>query len=156
MINWKTNEEHYIAFDEEIYTAGTSVNPDFDSQKLRLSYQSLTTPPSIIDYDMETREREVLKEKEVLGDFDKSNYSSKRIWVTARDGAKVPVSMVFRKGTEFSDKTPLLLYGYGSYGATMDPYFSTSRLSLLDRGFGLCHCTHPRQSNDGPRMVRGR
>jgi len=137
VINWKTNEEHYIAFDEEIYTAGTTVNPDFDSQKLRLSYQSLTTPPSIIDYDLETREREVLKEKEVLGDFDKSNYSSKRIWVTARDGAKVPVSMVFRKGTEFSDKTPLLLYGYGSYGATMDPYFSPSRLSLLDRGFAF-------------------
>lgn len=135
VINWTSNEEHYIEFDEEIYTAATSINPDFDSKTLRLSYQSLTTPPSVIDYHMITKDKEVLKEKEVLGDFDKSNYESKRIWVAAEDGAEVPVSLVYCKGTKFSAETPLLLYGYGSYGHTIEPYFSPSRLSLMDRGF---------------------
>jgi oligopeptidase B len=135
IINWKSNADHYIEFDEEIYAAGPSVNPDFDSQTLRLSYTSLTTPPSVIDYDMDTRERVVLKEKEVLGGFDKSDYVASRVWVTARDGAKVPVSIVGHKDTAANKSTPLLLYGYGSYGHTIEPYFSPSRLSLLNRGF---------------------
>lgn len=137
VIAWKSKDEHYIQFNEEIYAANTSVNPDFESETLRLSYQSLTTPPSVIDYNMATREREVLKEKEILGGFDKSNYESKRIWVAARDGAEVPVSIIYRKGTALNANTPLLLYGYGSYGYSIDPYFSPSRLSLLDRGFAF-------------------
>ena len=137
IINWKSNEEHYVEFDEEIYSVGTSVNLDFDSEVLRISYQSLTTPPSVIDYHMITKEKVVLKEKEVLGGFDKSNYESKRIWVAAKDGAKIPVSLVYHKGTDFGAETPLLLYGYGSYGYTIEPYFSPSRLSLMNRGFAF-------------------
>ncbi|HAW21127.1 MAG TPA: oligopeptidase B [Flavobacteriales bacterium] len=135
IIHWDSNADHYIEFDEDIYAAGPTVNPDFDSQTLRLSYTSLTTPPSVIDYNMDTRERIVLKEKEVLGGFDKSDYVASRVWITARDGAQIPVSIVGHKNTKQSKDTPLLLYGYGSYGHTIEPYFSPSRLSLLNRGF---------------------
>lgn len=135
IIHWDSNADHYIEFDEDIYAAGPIVNPDFDSQTLRLSYTSLTTPPSVIDYNMDTRERIVLKEKEVLGGFDKSDYVASRVWITARDGAQIPVSIVGHKNTKQSKDTPLLLYGYGSYGHTIEPYFSPSRLSLLNRGF---------------------
>jgi len=135
IIHWDSNADHYIEFDEDIYAAGPTVNPDFDSQTLRLSYTSLTTPPSVIDYNMDTRERIVLKEKEVLGGFDKSDYVTSRVWITARDGAQIPVSIVGHKNTKQSKDTPLLLYGYGSYGHTIEPYFSPSRLSLLNRGF---------------------
>lgn len=135
IMDWQQNTSHEIAFDEEVYSVSPTTNPAFDTQKLRIAYQSLTTPPSIIEYDMVERTKKVLKEKEVLGGFDKSNYDSKRIWVTARDGAKVPVTMVWRKGTKPAPTTPMLLYGYGSYGVNIDPYFSPSRLSLLDRGF---------------------
>ncbi|MEZ4722031.1 MAG: S9 family peptidase [Flavobacteriales bacterium] len=135
VINWKSQQEHYIQFDEEVYSVVTSTNPDFNSKELRIAYQSMTTPSSVIDYNMEDRSRELLKEKEILGGFDKANYETKRLWVTVRDGVSVPISMVYRKGTEFNEKTPLLLYGYGSYGINIDPYFSPSRLSLLDRGF---------------------
>src|SRR5690606_36874822 len=96
---------------------------------------SMTTPNSVIDYNMQDKTSEIKKEQTVLGDFDKNNYESKRIWVTARDGAKIPVSIVYRKETKINADTPLLLYGYGSYGFSMDPYFSIARLSLLDRGF---------------------
>lgn len=84
---------------------------------------------------MRTQEKEILKEQEVLGDFDKNNYVEERIWATAKDGVKVPISMIYRKGMELNSKNPFLLYAYGSYGITMEPYFSTTRLSLLDRGF---------------------
>lgn len=131
---WK-GEEHYIKFPEDAYVASTSVNPEFDTEQLRLSYQSMTTPNSTFDYNMRTRELKLLKQQEVLGGFDPNNYQSERAMVTARDGAKVPVSIVYRKGFEKNGKAPLLLYGYGSYGASMDPYFSSTRLSLLDRGF---------------------
>src|SRR5690625_7337379 len=95
----------------------------------------MTTPSSVIDFNMKTKESEIKKEQTVLGDFDKNNYETKRIWVTARDGVKVPVSLVYRKDTPINSNTPLLQYAYGSYGYSMDAYFSSSRLSLLDRGF---------------------
>jgi oligopeptidase B len=136
IVRWDGTNEYYLPFDNETYTAYASVNPEFDSKILRYVYNSLTTPSSIIDFNMETQEQTVLKETEVLGgDFDKNNYDSKRVWATAADGTKVPVSMVYRKGMELNGKNPLLLYAYGSYGSTVDPYFSTVRLSLLDRGF---------------------
>ena len=137
---WDTNgnfiSEEYLPFGEEVYTAYTTTNIDFDTHKLRYSYNSMTTPNSQIEYDMATKEKVVLKEQEVLGGkFDKNNYISERIWVTARDGKKVPVSLVRRKDVNPSEKTPLLQYAYGSYGHSMDATFSTTRLSLLDRGF---------------------
>ena len=136
IVRWDGTNEYYLPFDNETYTAYASVNPEFDSKILRYVYNSLTTPSSIIDFNMETQEQTVLKETEVLGGkFDKNNYDSKRVWATTEDGTKVPVSMVYRKGMELNGKNPLLLYAYGSYGSTVDPYFSTVRLSLLDRGF---------------------
>ncbi|MFT5166661.1 MAG: oligopeptidase B [Saprospiraceae bacterium] len=131
---WK-GEEHYIAFKEDAYMAYISVNPEFDTETLRLGYTSMTTPNSTFDYDMKTKEMTLLKETEVLGGFDSNNYKSERFFVTARDGQKVPVSLVCRKDTKLDGSAPLLLYGYGSYGNSLDPYFSSVRLSLLDRGF---------------------
>jgi oligopeptidase B len=128
-------EEHYVEFDEDTYTCGIGMNPEFDTDILRFGYASLTTPNSTFDYNMKTRERELLKQQEVLGDFDPDNYQSERLFAEARDGVKVPISLVYRKGTPLDGSAPLLLYGYGSYGASMDPYFSSVRLSLLDRGF---------------------
>ena len=130
-----TGEEHYLEMPEDAYMAYTSANREFDTEILRYGYTSLTTPNSIFDYNMRTRERVLLKESEVLGDFDKSRYESERILVAARDGVEVPVSIVYRKGTPKDGTAPLLLYAYGSYGHSMDPYFSSVRLSLLDRGF---------------------
>ncbi|MBL7473438.1 S9 family peptidase [Robertkochia sediminum] len=136
IIRWEDGHEYYIPFDNETYTAFASTNLDFDTETLRYVYNSLTTPASTIDFNMDTREKKVLKEQEVLGgEFNKDNYASERIWVTADDGQKVPVSMVYRKGMVRNGQNPLLLYGYGSYGAIIDPYFSSVRLSLLDRGF---------------------
>jgi len=133
---WDGSADYYLPFDSDTYTAYTMQNIEFDSQLLRYRYNSMTTPASVIDFNMETKEKEVKKENEVLGGtFDKNNYESKRVWATARDGKKIPVSMVYRKGMELNGENPLLLYAYGSYGATIDPSFSTTRLSLLDRGF---------------------
>ncbi len=133
---WDGKGEYYLPFGSETYTAGVSTNPDFDTDVLRYSYQSLATPSSVIDFNMKTKEKKVLKEQEVLGGkFDKNNYVEERIWATAKDGTKVPISMVYRKGITKNGNNPLLLYAYGSYGASMDPYFSSIRLSLLDRGF---------------------
>ncbi len=136
IMRWDGTKEYYLPFDNETYTAFASRNPEFDTQILRYNYNSLTTPASVIDFNMETKEQTVLKEAEVLGGkFDKDNYDSKRIWATAADGTKIPVTMVYKKGIKNDGTNPLLLYAYGSYGSTMDPYFSTVRLSLLDRGF---------------------
>ena len=133
---WDGTEDYYLPFDNETYTAYTMQNPEFDSKSLRYGYNSLTTPSSVIDFNMETKEKVVKKEVEVLGgQFDKNNYTSERLWATADDGTKIPISLVYRKGIGRDGHNPLLLYGYGSYGATIDPYFSSSRLSLLDRGF---------------------
>ncbi len=136
IIRWDGTKEYYLPFDNETYTAYASQNPEFDTNILRYSYNSLTTPASVIDFDMDTKEQTVLKEAEVLGgNFDKNNYDSKRVWATAGDGTKIPVTMVYKKGIKMDGNTPLLLYAYGSYGNTSDPYFSTVRLSLLDRGY---------------------
>ena len=133
---WDDGADYYLPFDNETYTAYPMQNIEFDTKLLRYSYNSLTTPASVIDFDMETKEKEIKKETEVLGGkFDKANYESKRVWATAEDGTKIPVSMVYRKGMEQTGDNPLLLYAYGSYGSTIDPYFSSVRLSLLDRGF---------------------
>lgn len=133
---WNGRGEYYLPFSSETYTAYTTTNVDFDTEILRYGYQSLATPSSIIDFNMRTQEKKVLKEQQVLGGkFDKNNYIEERVWANATDGTKVPISIVYRKGIQKDGKNPLLLYAYGSYGATMDPYFSSTRLSLLDRGF---------------------
>jgi oligopeptidase B len=136
IIKWSDPEtDYYVDFGEEAYTAGISTNPDFDSKVLRYNYSSLTTPTSTFDYDMESREKTLMKEQEVVGDFDKDNYVSKRIYATAKDGTKIPVSLVYRKGLELDGNNPTLQYAYGSYGISTNPGFSSVRLSLLDRGF---------------------
>lgn len=133
---WNGEPDYYLPFGSETYNAYTTTNIDFDTDILRYSYQSLGTPSSVIDFNMKTKTKEILKEQQVLGGkFDKENYVEERIWATARDGVKVPISMIYRKGLQKNGKNPLLLYAYGSYGITMDAYFSSTRLSLLDRGF---------------------
>jgi oligopeptidase B len=135
VIPWEEGEEHYLEFDEPAYLAYISTNLDFDTQLLRFGYMSMTTPNSIYDYDMVKRERVLLKRQEVLGDFDSGNYITERLHAPARDGAEVPISLVYRKGAKLDGGNPLLLYGYGSYGSSMDATFRSSRLSLVDRGF---------------------
>lgn len=133
---WGGTGEYYLPFDSETYTAYTSTNVDFDTDILRYSYQSMTTPSSVIDFNMKTKTKEIKKEQQVLGGkFDKKNYTEERIWATAKDGTKIPISMVYRKGLHKDGKNPLLLYAYGSYGHSMDATFSSTRLTLLDRGF---------------------
>jgi oligopeptidase B len=142
VIPWSEAAEHYIDMGEEVYTAYISVNPEFDTEWLRYSYSSLTTPNSVYDYNLTSREKKLMKREEVLGgDFDPANYEAKRIYATADDGKKIPMSIVYRKGISLNGENPTLLYGYGSYGITMDPRFNSSRLSLLDRGFvfGMAH-----------------
>jgi oligopeptidase B len=127
--------DYYIDFGEEAYTAGINVNAEPASKTLRYSYSSLTTPNSVIDYNMVTKEKKVMKQDEVLGGFDQKNYESKRLWAKAGDGTMVPVSLVYRKGFVQDGKAPLLLYAYGSYGSSTDPSFRSNIISLLDRGF---------------------
>ena len=144
VMKWDDSEDYYLPFDNETYTAYTTTNPEFDTKILRYGYQSMTTPASVIDFNMETKEKTVKKEVEVLGGtFDKNNYESKRIWATARDGALVPISIVYKKGMKMNGENPILQYAYGSYGYTIDPSFSSTRLSLLDRGFAFA-ITHVR------------
>jgi oligopeptidase B len=132
---WNGSKNHYIDFETETYSLYSSYNPNINTNKLRYNFSSLTTPSSVIEYDMITREKKVLKENEVLGEFNKENYTSKRVWANARDGKKVPISLVYRKDKYIEGSNPLLLYAYGSYGITNNPNFSSVRLSLLDRGF---------------------
>lgn len=141
IIAWNGNEDYYLPFDGETYTAYVGNNPDFDSDNLRYGFNSLTNPSSVMEYNLKTKAKTVLKEQHVLGDFDKTKYDSKRLWATARDGKKVPMSVVFKKGLDLNGENPVLQYAYGSYGSTIDPYFSSVRLSLLDRGFvyAICH-----------------
>ncbi len=125
---------HTVTFPEALYTAGLSANAEFDTPTVRLSYQSMVTPGSVYDYDMTSRKRTLLKQQEVLGGYDPSRYETKRLWIKARDGVQVPLSVVHRKGLKLDGTNPLWLYGYGSYGYGQSPTFSSSRLSLLDRG----------------------
>ncbi|MDX1577070.1 MAG: S9 family peptidase [Gemmatimonadota bacterium] len=133
---WDGEDEHYIAFDDPAYLAYTTSNPELDTRTLRFGYTSPAVPRTIYDYDMETRDRTLLKRDEVLGGYDPADYRVERLYAPARDGAvEIPVSLVYREGIEKDGENPLLLYGYGSYGASMEPTFSSPRLSLLDRGF---------------------
>lgn len=135
ILEWENGQEHYVDFGEEVYVARIAYNPQFDTKLLRFTYASLTTPNSTFDYQMESREKTLLKQQEVIGDFDPGNYEARRIYARAADGVKIPMSMVYRKGMQQDGKNPLLLYGYGSYGYTREPAFNSARLSLLDRGF---------------------
>lgn len=136
IISWDGKEDYYLPFNSETYNTFIGNNADFNSNVLRYGFNSLTSPSSVIDYNFKTKTSEIKKEQEVLGGkFKKENYESKRIWATARDGVKVPMSLVYKKGIKLDGTNPLLQYAYGSYGATIDPSFSTIRLSLLDRGF---------------------
>jgi len=133
---WDGTEEYYLPFDNETYIAYPYVNLDYDTELLRYIYNPMTAPYAIIEFNMKTREETILKEQEVLGGkFQKENYRSERLWATARDGVKVPISLIYHKDTKLDGNSPLLQYAYGSYGSTTDPYFSATRLSLLDRGF---------------------
>jgi len=133
---WDNSEDYYLPFEEETYTADVYGNPEFDTTTIRYSYNSFTTPSSVIDFDMNTKLKEVQKQQQVLGgDFEQENYISKRVWATARDGKKVAISLVYHKDTVLNENTPLLQYAYGSYGYTIPDSFSTTRLSLLNRGF---------------------
>ncbi|MEY4935114.1 MAG: hypothetical protein RIS64_1473 [Bacteroidota bacterium] len=133
---WDGSQEHYIDFGESAYMAYTSTNPDFDTAILRLGYTSLTRPNSVFDYNMQTRKLHLLKQEAVLdANFKTENYTSERIYATAKDGVLIPISLVYNKKYSKNKKNALLLYAYGSYGHSMDPYFSSPRLSLLDRGF---------------------
>ena len=135
IIEQDSGEEHYLEFEEPAYVAFFSRNPEFKTNKLRYMYSSFTTPMSTIEYNMETGEKEVLKVEEVVGGHNPDDYVTERFFAEARDGVKVPVTVVYKKDVEKSPETPLLLYAYGSYGSSMDPYFNSARLSLLDRGF---------------------
>jgi len=135
IIPFQGGGDHYISFDEEIYTSGININRVFDTDIFRFTYSSLTTPVSTYDYNMKTRQRVLLKQEEVLGGFDSANYETKRDFATASDGTKIPISIVYRKGFVKNGTHPALLYGYGSYGATVDPWFNFAILPLLDRGF---------------------
>jgi oligopeptidase B len=135
IIHQASGQEHYLPFEEEAYAAGISTNAEMNTPVLRYNYTSLTTPNSQYDYNMATGEITLVKQQEVLGGFDPVNYETKRIYVVARDGVQVPITILYRKGMEKHGDNPLLLYGYGSYGASMSPWFSSNIISLVDRGF---------------------
>jgi oligopeptidase B len=134
VIDAKTQQSHRIATTEADYAMSIGGNPEFNTPSIRYTYQSMVTPSSVYEYDMNTRARTLLKQQEVLGGYDPTAYEARRVWAVARDGTKVPVSIVSKKGVKLDGKAPLLLYAYGSYGASMSPTFSSSRLSLLNRG----------------------
>ena len=134
VLDFKTNKRHRIKFPEPVYAAGLSTNREFNTSVVRYSYNSLVTPNSTLDYDMNTGKSTLLKQTEVPGGFDRKNYQAERVFATAADGTKIPMSMVYRKGVKMDGSAPLLLYGYGSYGASIPPTFSSTRLSMLDRG----------------------
>ena len=134
IIDPKTRQSHRIATDEPDFALSLGSNPEFNTTTVRFNYQSMVTPSTVYDYDVTTRQRKLLKRQEVLGGYDPSRYEARRVWAVARDGTKVPISVVHRKGIALDGKAPLLLYGYGSYGASGAPTFSSNRLSLLERG----------------------
>lgn len=132
---WQGNGEHYIEFNDPTYIAYGSINRDADTEWFRYGYSSMTTPSTVFEYNMRTREQKVLKQQEVVGGHTPEDYISERLFATAQDGTKIPISLVYHKKVQKNGKNPLLLYGYGSYGASMDAGFSSIRLSLLNRGF---------------------
>ncbi len=137
IINQSNGDEHYLDFGEPAYNAYISVNAEFNTEVLRFGYTSMTTPNSTFDYNMSSREKTLMKQQEVVGGHNPEDYVTERLWATARDGVKVPISIVYKKGFKKDGTGPVLQYGYGSYGATIDASFSSVRLSLLDRGFAF-------------------
>ncbi|MDQ5843735.1 MAG: S9 family peptidase [Acidobacteriota bacterium] len=139
--DFKTSQTHRVEFPEPVYSASLAQNREFNTSVVRYDYESLVTPDSVFDYDMNTRKTTLLKEMEVPGGFKKANYKSERVFATASDGTKIPISIVYRKGTKLDGSAPALLYGYGSYGYSIPPNFNSNRLSLLDRGvvYAIAH-----------------
>ncbi len=134
VMNLDTGDEHYVEFPEPVYAVYPSENREYETTTMRFSYMSHVTPTSVYDYDMDTRDRKLLKQKEVLGGYDPALYASERLFATAPDGTEVPVSILYRRDAKRDEGNPVYLMGYGAYGASMDPWFSSNRLSLLDRG----------------------
>src|SRR6185369_8995907 len=126
---------------ESVYTMGVGNNPEYDTPVIRYNYSSMITPGSTYEFDLKTRQSKLIKQQEIPSGYDKTQYETKRVWAVARDGVKVPVSLVWKKGTKMDGSAPMLLYAYGSYGFSTDPGFSTSRLSLVDRGmvYAIAH-----------------
>jgi len=137
IINQKDKSEHYLPFDEPAYLAFAGANPDFNTNILRFNYQSMITPGSVYDYNMDTKTKELKKQNEVVGGYNKNDYVTERLFATSRDGKKIPVSIVYKKGIKKDGTAPLLLTGYGSYGSSSFATFSSNRLSLLNRGFAV-------------------
>lgn len=135
IIDQKTGKKHYLDFGEAAYTVYPSINIEFNSELLRYGYTSLTTPNSTYDYNMRTKEKKLLKQQEVVGGYNPEEYQTERLWATAADGTEIPMSIVYKKGIKKDGSNPTLIYGYGSYGSSSDPYFSSPLLSLLNRGF---------------------
>lgn len=141
LMDVKTKKLHRVEAPESVYTIGLSGNPEFDTPTFRYGYSSMVTPSSTFEYDPATKKSKLLKQQEVLGGYDKTKYDTERVWATARDGVKVPVTLLMKKGTKADGKSPMLLYAYGSYGISMTPSFSSARLSLVDRGmvYAIAH-----------------
>ncbi len=135
IFHFETNESYHIKFEEQTYTVWLSDNHNFKTDKVRYKYSSLTTPDTVFDYDMRNQKQELIKQEEIVGNFSTDNYQAERIYAKATDGTLIPISLVYRKGIIKNGKNPLVLYGYGSYGISIDPCFSPARLSLLDRNF---------------------
>lgn len=135
VVNLLDSSQQYIDFGEDVYTALPSVNPEFNSDKFQYYYTSLTTPGTTYEYNFQTHKKQLLKQVEVVGNFDPNNYVTQRLWATASDSTKIPISIVYRKGIKFNGKNPTLMYGYGAYGYSINPNFDSNLLSLLDRGF---------------------
>jgi oligopeptidase B len=135
VVPWSGDDGHHLAFDEPAYRTNLNVNLQFDTTTMRFEYTSMKTPLSIYDYDMATREKTLLKQEEVLGGFDSDRYATERLFAAAPDGTEIPISLLYKKGTVRNGDHPLLLYGYGSYGFSIDASFASPRLSLVDRGF---------------------
>src|SRR5262249_7620856 len=141
VIDWRTGKDHSIEFPQPTYSVLADANPEFKTNTIRFRYFSLVTPDSVFDYDMDGRKRNLLKQTEVLGGYDPKGFVSERVFATARDGTRIPISLVYRKGTKRDGSSPLLLYGYGAYGASLPVTFQSNRVSLLDRGgiFAMAH-----------------
>src|SRR5437868_14531403 len=142
IIDRKTNRpSERIATPESVYTMGLANNREYDTPYIRYNYASMITPNSTYEFDLNTRQSKLIKQQEIPSGYDKSKYETVRVWATARDGVKVPISLMMKKGTKLDGSAPMLLYAYGSYGSSTPPSFSTNRLSLVDRGmvYAIAH-----------------